>query len=396
MSKKKEEKSEGLKVKKTPKKLVNKKTNETTKLDLSKKEKKEKVTEIKTEENAIQESSTEKVDVQELSNNGEKVGETHVEEEKVTEEGKKEEIGVIQEITGEDSEETAVIENIKEEIKENPQLDLPENVEKLVNFMKETGGTVEDYVRLNADYTDISDEALLKEYYKNTKSHLDPEEINFIIEDNFLYDEDYDDEKEVRKKKLAYKEEIAKAKGFLEDLKSKYYDEIKLRPGVTQEQRKATDFFNRYNEGQEVVQKQHEEFKSGTNEFFSSQFKGFEFNLGEKKFRYGVTNPNEVANAQSDLSSFIKKFLNEDGSVKDYKGYHKAIYAARNADTIAQHFYEQGKSDAVKDVMAKSKNISNEPRKTSSGEVYLNGLRVKAISGTDSSRLRIKTKKINN
>ncbi len=381
---------EGLKVKKKPKKLANKKAPETIKVDLSKKKDEVEKTEIK--EDAVQESSTEEVDVRELPTDGEKVGETHSKEEKPSEEGKKEEIGVIQEITGEEVSETTSTENIKEEIKNNPQLNLPENVEKLVNFMNETGGTIEDYIRLNADYSNVSDEALLKEYYKNTKPHLDDEEIGFIMEDNFLFDEDYDDEKTIRKKKLAYKEEIAKAKGFLDDLKGKYYDEIKLRPGVTQDQQKAMDFFNRYNEEQKRAEQQHSDFKARTKHFFSNEFKGFDFSVGEKKFRYGVQNPNEVADVQSDITNFVKKFLNEDGSVKDHQGYHKALYTARNADTIAKHFYEQGKADATRDIAAKSKNISNEPRTTSTGDVYINGLRVKAISGVDSSKLRVKKK----
>jgi len=382
---------EGLKVKKKPKKLANKKAPETIKVDLSKKE--EEVEKVEIKEDAVQESSAEKVDVRELPADGKEVGETHSKEEKVTEEGKKEEIGVIQEITGEEVSETTSTGNIKEEIKDNPQLNLPENVEKLVDFMNETGGTIEDYIRLNADYSNVSDEALLKEYYKNTKPHLDEEEIGFIMEDNFLYDEDYDDEKTIRKKKLAYKEEIAKAKGFLEDLKGKYYDEIKLRPGVTQDQQKAMDFFNRYNEEQKRAEQQHSDFKARTKHFFSNEFKGFDFNVGEKKFRYGVQNPNEVADVQSDITNFVKKFLNEDGSVKDHQGYHKALYTARNADTIARHFYEQGKADATRDIAAKSKNISNEPRTTSTGDVYINGLRVKAISGVDSSNLKLKVKK---
>ena len=381
---------EGLKVKKKPKKLANKKAPETIKVNLS--EKKDEVEKVEIKEDAVQEPTTEKVDVQEFPTNGKEVGETHVEEEKVAEEGKKEEISVIQEITGEEVSETATTENIKEEIKKDPQLNLPENIEKLVNFMNETGGTIEDYIRLNADYSNVSEEALLKEYYKNTKPHLNNEEIGFIMEDNFLFDEDYDDEKVIRKKKLAYKEEIAKAKGFLEDLKGKYYDEIKLRPGVTQEQQKAMDFFNRYNKEQERANQQHSDFKARTKHFFSNEFKGFDFNLGEKKFRYGVQNPNEVADVQSDITNFVKKFLNEDGSVSDHQGYHKALYTARNADTIAKHFYEQGKADATKDIAAKSKNISNEPRTTSNGDVYLNGLRVKAITGVDSSKLRVKKK----
>ena len=270
---------------------------------------------------------------------------------------------------------------------------LPENIEKLVSFMEETGGTIEDYTRLNADYTNIDTDVLLNEYYKKTKPHLDQEEIKFILEDNFSFDEDLDEEREIRKKKLAYKEEIAKAKNFLEETKSKYYDEIKLRPGVTQEQQKAMEFFNRYNEEQEVVSKQHDSFKHNTNEFFTSDFKGFDFDLGEKKFRYGVSNVESVADDQSNLTNFVKKFLGSDGNVKDYKGYHKAIFSAQNSDAIANHFYEQGKADAVKDVMAKSKNISNEPRATASGDIFIGGLKVKAISGADTSKLKIKSKK---
>jgi len=271
---------------------------------------------------------------------------------------------------------------------------LPENIEKLVSFMEETGGTVEDYVRLNADYTNVDNQALIREYYKQTKPHLDSEDVSLLLED-FDYDEDIDEPKDIRKKKIAFKEEAAKAKDFLEGLKSKYYDEIKLRPGVTQEQQKATDFFNRYNEEQDANQAKHEVFKQKTKQLLNEDFKGFDFNVSDKKFRYGVKNPSQVGEQQSDISNFIKTFLNDKGEIQDAKGYHKALYAARNADTIAQHFYEQGKADAVRDVMAKSKNISNEPRQTATGDVFIGGLKVKAVSGLDSSKLKIKTKKFN-
>ena len=271
---------------------------------------------------------------------------------------------------------------------------LPENIEKLVSFMEETGGTVEDYVRLNADYTNVDNQALIREYYKQTKPHLDSEDVSLLLED-FDYDEDIDEPKDIRKKKIAFKEEAAKAKDFLEGLKSKYYDEIKLRPGVTQDQQKATDFFNRYNEEQEAVQVKHKDFISRTKNLLNNDFEGFDFKVSDKKFRYGIKNPTQVAEAQSDITNFIKTFLNDKNEITDTKGYHKALYAARNADTIAQHFYEQGKADAVKDVMAKSKNISNEPRQSASGSVFVNGLKVKSVSGLDSSKLKIKTKKFN-
>ena len=271
---------------------------------------------------------------------------------------------------------------------------LPENIEKLVSFMEETGGTVEDYVRLNADYTNVDNNTLIREYYKQTKPHLDSEDVSLLLED-FDYDEEIDEPKDIRKKKIAFKEEAAKAKDFLEGLKSKYYDEIKLRPGVTQEQQKAMDFFNRYNEEQQAVQSKHKSFVDRTNKLLNNEFKGFDFNVSDKKFRYGVKNPSSVAEAQSDITNFIRTFLNKQGDIEDMQGYHKALYAARNADTIAQHFYEQGKADAVKDVMAKSKNISTEPRQTASGDVFVNGLKVKSVSGLDSSKLKIKTKKFN-
>ena len=382
-------KQEGdFKIKKKPgrPKKLNKK-DEPIKVDLSKKEEEK--------EDAVQEQTTDEVLVRDESPVSEEVSKENIKEttEEPTEEKEEEVTSPIQEIT---EEEEKVEEVIKEEPvveAKQPEVNLPENVEKLVKFMEETGGTVEDYVRLNADYSNVDNDTLLKEYYKQTKPHLDMEEINFLLEDNFSYDEELDEERDIRKKKLARKEEIAKAKSFLEETKSKYYDEIKLRPGVTQDQQKATDFFNRYNEEQKTVQAQHDKFKSSTKNFFNQEFKGFDFSVGEKKFRYGVSNTEDVANSQSDLTNLIGKFLDNKGEVKDFKGYHKAIYAAQNADTIANHFYEQGKADAVKDMMAKSKNISNEPRATSTGEVFINGLKVKAISGVDSSKLKIRTNK---
>ena len=273
---------------------------------------------------------------------------------------------------------------------------VPENLEKLVSFMEETGGTIDDYARLNADYSNVDGEALLKEYYKQAKPHLDSEEIQFVIEDSFNYDEDLDEARDIRKKKLAYKEEVAKAKSYLDSLKDKYYADIKLRPGVNPEQQKATDFFNRYNEEQAATKVNQDRFISQTDELLNNDFKGFDFKVGEKKFRYGVKDPVKVADNQKDISTFIKTFLNDKGEVVDTKGYHKALYAARNADTIAQHFYEQGKTDAIKGQIAKDKNITTEPRKTQDGNVFVNGFKVKAISGQDSSKLKIKTRKFNN
>ena len=305
----------------------------------------------------------------------------------------------IQEITEQEvQQEVKQVENQIKEAKRDAKLSgqpLPENIEKLVTFMNDTGGTLEDYVRLNADYSNVDNTALIREYYKQTKPHLDSEDVSLLLED-YLFDEDVDEPKEIRKKKIAFKEEVAKAQNFLEDAKSKYYDEIKLRPGVTQDQQKAMDFFNRYNEEQDIAAEQHAQFKDQTKDWFTNKFKGFDIKVGEKTFRYGLKNTDAVADRQSDVGNTIKKFLDNDGNVVDIAGYHKAIYAADNVDTIANHFYEQGKADAVKNMMAKSKNIEQEPRRVASGEVFVNGIKVKALSGVDSSKLKIKKVTIKN
>jgi len=397
-------KQEGtFKIKKRPKKLV--KSDKPIKIDLSKinepkKEEKDAVQKQKPEESVLRKSSKDEKagEKTEMGLQGvrqeEKEIETPIEEiveekkEKPIEEKVEEEI---QEI-GEKIEEK-VIAPTPEEAREVAKL--PENIEKVVDFMKETGGTLEDYVRLNADYSNIDNDTLLREYYKQAKSHLDAEEVNFMIEDNFSFDEEVDEERDIRKKKLAYKEEVAKARQHLEGLKSQYYEEIKLRPGVTQDQQKATDFFNRYNKQQDVAAEQHKKFKQQTNELFSNEFKGFDIKVGEKSFKYNVQNLEKLAENQSNINNLVKKFLNEDGDVVDTSGYHKAIYAAENVDKIASHFYEQGKADAVKDVVNKSKNLSSTKARSQQGEVFVNGLKVKAVSGYDSSKLKIKTRKFN-
>ena len=344
--------------------------------------------EIKNEDNAIQIGETEKVSVEKPSGDSTEVGEP-VQESNETTEG----FSPIQEVTEEE---------VKQEVKqpevkpvEQPAVDLPENVEKLVSFMKETGGTVEDYVRLNADYSNIDEKALLKEYYKKNKPHLDTEDVDLILED-FTWDTDIDEERDIRKKKLAFKEEVAKARTYLDNLKDKYYDEIKLRPGVTQEQQKAMDFFNRYNKQQEQAEQLHTQFKQSTQQLFSDQFKGFDFEVGGKKYKYNIQNRDAVAENQSNINNLIGKFLDADGSVVDPAGYHKAMYAAENVDKIATHFYEQGKADAVKDVVNKSKNLSDvKARQGNTGEVFIGGMKVKSISGADSTKLKIKTRKFN-
>lgn len=362
--------------------------------------------EQKTEENAVQESSTEKVDVSNQSGDGEKVGEGNAEEQVASQEDQKEEvespIKLVEDeknnsgTTGMDrsDEATPSSPEQKEVLQETKAPELPEGIDKLVKFMEETGGTVQDYARLNADYSNIDNNTLLKEYYKQTKPHLDQEDVDILLDD-FSYDEEIDEDRDIRKKKIAFKEEVAKAKNFLEETKSKYYEEIKLRPGVTQEQQKAMDFFNRYNQEEQNRKSIIDGFEKTTDNYFSNNFEGFDFNVGSKKFKYSVKDPVSVSDSQKNLSKFVETFLNDQGELQDPGGYHKALYAARNTDQIVNHFYEQGRADAIKEQIAKTKNITTEPRQTAGGDVFINGLKVRAISGADSSKLKIKTKKFN-
>ena len=372
-------------------------TPKTIKVDLSKKAEETKetgdtikvdLTEKKEQEDAVQVNTTDESNAP-IEEPGDSQSSEEVVEEVRQPEETVEDTPVIQEVTEEEvQEQTETLqEQVEDAVQESQETaePLPENIQKVVDFMNETGGTLEDYVRLNADYSNVDNNTLLREYYRQSKPHLDADDVSILMED-FSYDEELDDQKDIRKKKIAYKEEVAKAKGFLEGLKDKYYDEIKLRPGVTQEQQKAVDFFNRYNEEQQTIKQRTESFQNRTKTYFNDDFKGFDFNLGEKKFRYGLKDNSSVANQQSDISNFIKKFLNDKGEVSDLSGYHKALYVANNPDRVINHFYEQGRADAVRELTAKSKNISNEPRQTQTGDVFINGLKVKAVSGAESSR----------
>jgi hypothetical protein len=267
---------------------------------------------------------------------------------------------------------------------------LPENIEKLIAFMKETGGTIDDYSRLNVDYSNIKSETLIKEYYRKSRPHLDDDEIQFLMEEKFSYDEEEDDDRDIKKKRLEFKEEAEKAKRFLEDVKTKYYDEIKLRPSVSREQQEANEFFNRYKQDEKRSEQLHGKFKEDTRKLFTNDFKGFDFNLGEKTLRYNIPNTNAVIDKQSDISNLVKKFLNDKGEVVDVQGYHKAMYVADNSETIMKQIYEQGKADAVKEIMAKSNNVSTSPRTSAPESLFVNGIKIKAINGMDSNKLRIK------
>ena len=386
-------------------------TDNVTKVDLSaKKEKDDNVIKVnldnppKKEEDAVPEQSTDEVPVRDESETSEKVLEENVEatDEKPTGEEVsdtvQDETPVIEEVTDEQVEEQAeeLVEETKEAIAEAQETgkELPENIQKLVDFMEETGGSVEDYVRLNQDYSKYDDNSVLREYYKQTKKHLTDEEISFLMEDSFSIDEEEDTERDIKRKKLAFKEQVASARSHLDGQKSKYYEEIKAGSKLTPEQQKAVNFFNRYNkeseENQKVVEQQTKTFKFKSDNLFNKNFKGFEYSVGEKRYRFNVKNTNEVKETQSDINNFVKKFLNKNNEMEDAAGYHKSLFTAMNADAVAKHFYEQGKADALKESIAKSKNVDMNPRQAF-GEVDAGGIKARVL-GDNSNDFKFKIK----
>jgi hypothetical protein len=309
---------------------------------------------------------------------------TSEKQEEVQPEVETQEIPVVEEVTNKETEEVAQI--VEEALVETIEsgIELPENIQKLMSFMEETGGDLNDYVSLNQDYSELDNHTLLKEYYRSTKPHLSEEEVDFVMEDTFAYDEDVDEDKEIKRKKLAMKEQVAQAKQHLESVKSKYYEDIKSGSKLTEEQQKAVNFFNRYNEESEqsrkIGEKQSEVFRSKSDQVFNENFKGFEYNVGEKKFRFNVKDRQKVRETQGDINNFIRKFLTEDNMIEDAAGYHKGLFTAMNPDQVANHFYEQGRADALKDSIAKSKNVNMDPRQSHVENVNTSGFTARALN----------------
>jgi len=292
---------------------------------------------------------------------------------------------VVEEVTSEENIKD-IAKTVEETVVESIEkgIELPENVQKLVNFMDETGGDLADYVALNQDYSKLDNHTLLKEYYRSTKPHLSEEEVDFIMEDTFAYDEEEDEDREIKRKKLAMKEQVASARQHLDSVKSKYYEDIKSGLKLTNEQQKAVEFFNRYNEesskNHEKNKEQHEIFTNKTNQVFNDNFKGFEYNVGDKRFRFNVKDPVKLKESQGDINNFIKKFLTKDNTMEDAAGYHKGLFTAMNPDQVANHFYEQGKADALKESIAKSKNVSMDPRQSHNENVNTSGFTARVLN----------------
>jgi len=313
------------------------------------------------------------------------------------------EIPVVEEITNEVQEVEEVAQVVEQAIAQSEQTGqaLPEDIQKLMFFMEETGGDLTDYVTLNQDFSELDNHTLLTEYYKSTKPHLSQDEIEFVMEDTFSYDEDMDEDREIKRKKLAMKEQVAQAKLHLESVKSKYYEDIKSGVKLTTEQQEAIEYFNTHNEesekNREIYNQQKDAFESKTDNLFNDKFKGFEYNIGEKKFRFNVKDGAKVKETQSDINNFIKKFLTKENTMEDAAGYHKGLFTAMNPDQVANHFYEQGKVDALKESIAKSKNVNMDPGQAYSENVNTSGLRVRALDNDGPDfKFKIKNNKFKN
>jgi hypothetical protein len=349
-----------------------------------------------TKEDAIQEQETESVSVGDGAEDSPKVDE-QVREQDTKEENQEEEViddSPLQLVNDEPQGE--VKKEIQKEVKQGePKVVLPENVEKLVQFMEETGGTVEDYVNLNRDISKMDNTTLLREYYKNTKPHLDADDVDFLFNKNFAYDEEMDEPSEVKAKQLAFKEELYNAQNYFNSSREKYYADLKLRKqeSVAPEYTEAMEYYNNSKQQSEEYNNLQKEFIEKTNKVFNDNFKGFDFKVGENKYRFKVDNTEKVKQYQSDISNFINEFLGDDGAVADASGYHKALFAAKNADKIANHFYEQGRADAVKEAAKQAKNINMDPRSDNSTIKTEYGDKIRVVSGNSSDKLRIKWNK---
>tara|TARA_R100001244_G_scaffold41300_1_gene37075 strand:- start:3375 stop:4502 length:1128 start_codon:yes stop_codon:yes gene_type:complete len=268
--------------------------------------------------------------------------------------------------------------------------DLPEDVSAYFKYKKETGRGIEDFVALQKDYNSMEDDQVLVNYYSATEEGLDTIDIQDIIEDKFMFDTELDDPKDIKKKKLSKKRELAKAKKFLNEQKDKYKIPLESsRDGLSEDQEKNLNAYKSYKEESEAVNdilaKRHDAFLKRTNEVFSDGFKGFEYSVGEKSFTYKPGDTAEVRNRQSDFMNFVSKFQDKNGDVVDAKGYHRALAPAFNPEKFAQFFYDQGVANTIESVAKKSKNIDMEVRPTAA--VYnKDGLKIRAVGDTSSGR----------
>ena len=355
------------------------------------------------EEDAIQERETKEIPVGERTGDSQEVdGEVRVESDKedTSKEEKVEESDSPLELINEKEEEEvkeiitpSTSENVEQKQEKLEQV-LPENVDKLVKFMEETGGTVEDYVNLNRDVSKMDNVDLLREYYRTTKPHLDANDVDFLFNKNFGYDGETDDPSEVKAKQLAFKEELYNAQNHFKTSREKYYADLKLRKqeSVDPEYAKAMEYYQSSLKKNEDHNNLQQTFLKKTDDVFSDKFKGFDFKVGENKYRFKVDDAKKVKEYQSDMSNFVGEFLDKDGAIGDAQGYHRAMFAAKNADKIANHFYEQGRADAIRSAAKDSKNINMSPRQDNMTNKSNDQPKVRAVQDNNPNKLRVKWK----
>ena len=353
------------------------------------------------EENAIQERKTEEVSVDVSSEDSKKVdSEVRVESSEEETKEKVEESNSPLELINEKEEkevEEIITPSANEKVEqkqEKLEQVLPENVDKLVKFMEETGGTVEDYVNLNRDVSKMDNVDLLREYYRTTKPHLDANDVDFLFNKNFGYDGETDDPSDVKAKQLAFKEELYNAQNHFKTSREKYYADLKLRKqeNVDPEYAKAMEYYQSSLKKDEDHTNLQQTFLKKTDDVFSDKFKGFDFKVGENKYRFKVDDAKKVKEYQSDMSNFVREFLDKDGAISDAQGYHRAMFAAKNADKIANHFYEQGRADAIRTAAKESKNINMSPRQDNMTNKNSEQPKIRAVQDNNPNKLRVKWK----
>ena len=273
--------------------------------------------------------------------------------------------------------------------------DIPEDVSAYLKYRKETGRGFEDYVKLNRDFTSMEENTLLREYYKFTEEDLDSEDIDTIMEE-FLYDEDLDDESDIKKKKLAKKKVLSKARKHFEKQKEYYKQPLESSGSLSQEQEEELGAYRKYIESANTQKQETERrqtwFTEKTDELFNSEFKGFEFKLNDKNVSFKPGSAEELKKLHSNPMNFVMKYLDDSGLLKDPSGYHRALAVAMNPERFAKFFYEQGKSEATEDVMRKTKNVNMSERRTPE-VTSKGGMKIKAVSSTSSRGLKIRSKK---
>ena len=275
--------------------------------------------------------------------------------------------------------------------------DLPEDVNAFLKFKKETGRGIEDFIAVNKDYDKANPDDLLYDYWKQTKPHLDNEDIDFEMDSKFGFDEEIDEEDEVRRRKIAKKEELVKAKEYFGKQKEQYQMPLESRAeGVPDAEKEGYEAYRKYVEEskglQDVSEKKRKIFEEETGKVFNKDFEGFKFAVEGKDLLYKPAEADKLRDSQSDINNFITSHLDDEGVIKDAAAYHRSIAVAMNPESFAKFFYEQGKADAVDDYSKESKNIDMNVRSAPEA-LSKGGFKVTALSEDHGNRLRIKSPK---